>query len=291
MEQKRDEPTGLSFIEAGSADAGVLLFVHGAGASASQFTEQVSWFSRDYHAFAISLRGHGDSWRPESPGISDYTIPAVAGDVIRFLDNRGLSNVHFAGNSAGGVVGYEIARTRPDLLKSIVTFGTTGRMAIPRLLKAFTQWYDRRLVSKTPEKSLRSVARYTSRKTEVQDRAFAMFLQAKESIPWFRQALAAYDYLPVIRSLPVPYLILRGEYDKDINRFLKGTLSALHEQADDAAPGSRVVDLPGAGHLANLDASGAFNAALTAWLLEVRGVSSGSTAGVPTTGDDEVSAD
>ncbi|TVQ22538.1 MAG: alpha/beta hydrolase [Spirochaetaceae bacterium] len=279
MEQHQDESTGLSFLEAGSADAEVLVFVHGAGASAGQFTEQVSWFSRDYHAFALSLRGHGDSWRPESPEMSDYTIPAVAGDVIQFLDVRGLSSVHFVGNSAGGVVGYEIARTRPDLLRSLVTFGTTGRMAIPRLLKAVTHWYDRRLVSKTPEKSLRSIARYTSRKTEVQERAFAMFLQATESIPWFRQALAAYDYLPVIRSLPVPYLILRGEYDKDINRFLKGTLSALQEQADDAAPGSRVVDLPGAGHLANLDAPEAFKAALAAWLLDVRSLTDGSPAG------------
>ena len=59
-------------------------------------------------------------------------------------------------------------------------------------------------------------------------------------------------------------LLIRGGLDREINARLASTLAVLREK-----PGSRVVDLPGAGHFANLEQPEAFNQTLEEFLYSI----------------------
>ena len=57
--------------------------------------------------------------------------------------------------------------------------------------------------------------------------------------------------------LPIPYILMKCEFDNDINKSLRTTLEAMSKNNK-----AKVVDLKGAGHIANLDAPDEFNQAL-----------------------------
>ena len=245
---------------------GVLLFVHGAGGALEQFSGQHECFSSRYRVVSVSLRGHGGSGEPAEPGKEAYSLPEMAGELEAFIEALGLGPVHYVGNSAGGVLGFDLASRRPDLMASLTTFGTVARMAFPEFLRRFTFWYDTKTASGNAEKKLRTAARYISRKPPVRSAAAAMFLKAARSFPYYRHALGSYDYLDQVRSLPCPCALIRGSLDRDINIMLGSTLRALKAQAALTGLPGRVLELPGAGHLANLDAPEGFNALLEEWL-------------------------
>jgi pimeloyl-ACP methyl ester carboxylesterase len=69
------------------------------------------------------------------------------------------------------------------------------------------------------------------------------------------------DLTDVLGSIDLPTLLIYGEHD---TRAPAGVAETLHA----AIPGSTLVELPGAGHVCNVDAVGPFNAALRRFLLE-----------------------
>ena len=78
-----------------------------------------------------------------------------------------------------------------------------------------------------------------------------------------QRTLRRYDYLDAVRSFDGPILILRGDADKSINRYLPATLKALEGQKD-----VRVIHVKDAGHLTNLDRPAVVRDAILAFLQE-----------------------
>lgn len=247
----------------------VLLFVHGAGGTLEQFSGQHEYFSSRYRVVSVSLRGHGGSGEPAEPCKEAYSLPVMAGELEAFIEALGLGPVHYVGNSAGGVLGYDLAARRPELIASLTTFGTVARMAFPEFLRSFTFWYDTKTASGNAEKKLRKVARYISRKPPVRDAAAAMFFKAARSFPYYRYALGSYDYLDQLRRLRCPCALIRGSLDRDINIMQGSTLKALKAQTSLTGLPGQILELPGAGHLANLEDPEGFNALLEGWLEKV----------------------
>jgi pimeloyl-ACP methyl ester carboxylesterase len=265
----RDSNSGAAG-EAGGRKLPTLFFVHGAGGALEQYASQHGYFASAYRVVSVSLRGHGDSGEPAEPGKDAYALPLMASDLEGLIDTLGLGPVHYVGNSAGGVLGFELAARRPELVASLATFGTVARMAFPTFLRNFTYWYDQKTVSGDVHRKLQKVASYVSKKKDVQAVAAAMFIKAARSIPYFRYALGSYNYLDTVKTLHCPYAIIRGSLDSDINLMIGSTLRALRLQAASTNVPSCVLDLPGAGHLANLDDPGGFNSLLAGWLDTVR---------------------
>ena len=81
-----------------------------------------------------------------------------------------------------------------------------------------------------------------------------MFVHAVDAIPHFRYNLVNYDFTGFIAQSPIPYTLIKCEFDKGINEMLKSTLNAI-----EANPSAKVIDLKGVGHVANLDNPEAFN--------------------------------
>lgn len=250
---------GFDVRISGEKNSPGLVCLHGAGGNRDQFEEQHAYFSDSFCVISISLRGHGNSEHPQGPIQETYAITVLAQDIIQILERLNIRKTHLLGNSAGGVVGYEIVNQRPELVQSLITFGTTGKMAVPGFLRQLTLRFDTRNVTQEPEIRLKKLAAYTSKKPEVVSEVYRMFMAARAGIPGLRYALGSYNYLPLIRSMRVPYYILKGTQDRDINLFLGSTLRALKDNATHTNLDSRVITIPQAGHMTNLDNPQEFN--------------------------------
>ncbi|KAA0015975.1 alpha/beta fold hydrolase [Antrihabitans cavernicola] len=102
-----------------------LLLLHGSGPGVT------GW--RNFHSNLPALAEHFRCLVLEFPGfgVSDPTpehpMMAAGGAVTRFLDGLRLDQVDVVGNSMGGFVGTDIAITRPDRVRRLVTIGGMGR--------------------------------------------------------------------------------------------------------------------------------------------------------------------
>ena len=252
------DDVSLEVASAGPLDAPTLVFLHGNGPNCRQFAPQFTSFGDRYRLIAPSLRGHGRSGLPDPPTVADFTIARLAEDVLAVLDHMEVERAHLVGNSVGGVVGFELAATVPDRLRSLTTFGTTAQLrssavlvwTVPSMMRMLGSGATGRLVARSATD--RDVGRTIAGLMAEADRRAVGFVS---------QNVATYDYTPMLRESTVPWLLLRGELDRGINRTLASTLDVV-DTRDDAS----LVDLEGAGHFANLEQPRAFDAALQGFL-------------------------
>jgi non-heme chloroperoxidase len=85
----------LHYLEAGSGRP--LVMIPGWSQSAAEFKHQLSGLSDRYHVFAIDMRGHGESAKPNH----GYHIQRLSEDVHEFLVGKNLTDVTLAGHSMG----------------------------------------------------------------------------------------------------------------------------------------------------------------------------------------------
>ncbi len=247
----------LEYFISGESNKETILFVHGAGTDASQFEKQHGFFSEKYKVVSLSLRGHGGSPMP-SPNVTTlYSLDHNANDIIELIDRLKLDNIHYVGNSAGGVLGYIVCTRLEDCILSLTTFGTTGQMALPAWSASMVSAYDAFMIKLFKKKYLAFTAGYAVRTPEAKEKVFQMFLKAADAIPHLRAHLVNYNFLDTIKRLPIPYHLIQCEYDNDINKSLKTTFEAMSKNKK-----AKVVQLQGVGHIANLDAPDAFNQVL-----------------------------
>jgi 3-oxoadipate enol-lactonase len=254
-------PTGVSleYSLEGPPTATVLCFVHGVGAAMEQFLPQVDYFARDYRVLRLSLRGHGGSSAPAQPMPEAYTPRVLAQDIQTLLTHLGIKNLHYVGNSLGGLVGYELLQLGHPHLLSLTTFGTTAELHSPRLV----YWT---VVAMTHLLGVKGVAALIG-KTATKDRTVGVQLQSmyrkatKDALLLIARHIADYDYTATLRAADLPLLLIQCALDKEINAALASTLAAL-----DATAQGRVVQLDKAGHFANMEQPDAFNRILETFL-------------------------
>jgi len=84
----------LHYIEAGEKNEKTIVMIHGWAQSADSFKNQVSGLSEKYHIYALDLRGHGESEKPEE----GYRVFRLAKDVHDFIAGLDLNNVVILGH-------------------------------------------------------------------------------------------------------------------------------------------------------------------------------------------------
>ena len=85
----------LHYLEAGSGNP--LVMIPGWSQSAMEFKYQLTGLSDKYHVYALDMRGHGESAKPNH----GYRIQRLSADVHDFLVANNLSGVTLAGHSMG----------------------------------------------------------------------------------------------------------------------------------------------------------------------------------------------
>ena len=104
----------INYVEQGSGDEAVI-FVHGYSGALGNWKYVLEQLPKEYHAYALDLRGHGQSGKPGS-----YQLTELAEDIYAFSRELGIKEFTYVGHSLGGKIGYKFALDHPDVLKAMV---------------------------------------------------------------------------------------------------------------------------------------------------------------------------
>jgi pimeloyl-ACP methyl ester carboxylesterase len=109
---------GVSYTSEGHGPP--VIMVHGIGASLFDWASLSPTLAQNgYSAYALDLLGHGDSYKPPSPG--DYHIHAVYEHLCAWLDSLNLQEpVTLVGHSLGGYLSIYHALQRPEQVRRLV---------------------------------------------------------------------------------------------------------------------------------------------------------------------------
>ncbi len=100
-----------------------VILIHGITTYSFIWQKIIPGLSRHYDVIAIDLLGCGDSDKP--PG-TDYSLPAQARIIRKFIDNLALNQVHVICHDVGGGIGQILSVKYPEVIKDLVLINTVG---------------------------------------------------------------------------------------------------------------------------------------------------------------------
>lgn len=113
----------VRYLAQGSADAPVLLLVHGYTSSLESWLPWMKALSGQYRVVALDLPGHGLTQAPKGWEASPAAYAAL---IERFAARQGLTRFVIAGESMGGWVAWEYALAHPERLNGLVLVDSSG---------------------------------------------------------------------------------------------------------------------------------------------------------------------
>lgn len=133
---------GLSVFYERHGQGDAVLLIHGLGSSTEDWELQVDALQRDFTLVAYDVRGHGQSGKP--PG--KYSIPQFATDAARLIDHLQLGRVHVMGLSMGGMIAFQLAADRPDLVRSLIIVNSGPELIARTWREKFALFQRRQIV-------------------------------------------------------------------------------------------------------------------------------------------------
>lgn len=97
-----------------------ILLLHGAIASQTQLSPLKSLLEERMDVHSFDFCGHGANSLIEGK----FDMTCFAHEIIDYVENKGLVDVHLFGYSMGGYAAFVAAQIRPELFASIITLGT-----------------------------------------------------------------------------------------------------------------------------------------------------------------------
>ena len=242
-----------------------LVLLHAFPLSAAMWEPQFDAF-RKWRLIAPDTRGFRSPEGPpvEAPG--EPTLSELAMEVEHVLDSLGVSQAVIGGLSMGGYLALALYRLAPARFSGLVLADTRAAAdseeakAGRRKMQALVEAGGPRAIA---DDMLPKLLGETTRREqpEVATRVRALIEANRPDA--IRAALGAMmtreDSRPLLPAIACPTLVLVGDED---------TLTpvAASEDMHRAIPGSRLVTIPRAGHLSNLEQPRAFNDALARFL-------------------------
>ncbi|PHI21872.1 2-succinyl-6-hydroxy-2,4-cyclohexadiene-1-carboxylate synthase [Lewinellaceae bacterium SD302] len=240
-----------------------MVFIHGAGGSLVTWKHQVKAFKPFFNLLLIDMRDHGYS-KDLEPHYNSYDFDIVCDDIIKVVDEVGVTKAHFLALSLGSIILQKLSDRRPDMITSMIMAGGVFKADWKIHLFAHSgkflsyflpfRWiYDTFIMIVLPRanhKPSRRLYRLQSKK-----------LTAKEFLKW----LGLYrDLFKVVRrfyrrKLSTSSLVVMGGQDHVF-------LDAAKRFTSKHAHAAELVVIDGVGHLCNLEATDVFNRAVLRFL-------------------------
>jgi pimeloyl-ACP methyl ester carboxylesterase len=248
----------LHHVEKGNGPALVLL--HAFPNDGALWRPQLEAFGASHRLVAPDLRGFGRS--PDTDGAA-VAMDAYADDVVAVMDALRIGRAVVGGISLGGYVALSLVLRHPDRVRGLVLANTRAGADNPDWAR-FREDLVRAVEARGAEAIVESYGDKPFRPDcpqGVKDEVRAMMRrQRKHGLASGIRGMATRpDRTGELARIAVPTLVVSGTADRYIP-------SAEGEAMHRAIAGSRFVDIPGAGHLSNMDSPGAFNAALGEFL-------------------------
>jgi valacyclovir hydrolase len=233
-----------------------LLLLPGWGGTIDEFTPLRTKLAERYRVIAADSPGLGRS-QPQPRVFTPSYYHEDAATLAAFLESLRLGPAHLTGFSDGGEFALLIAIERPDLVRSVVTWGSAGRILepVPGMFDAFAALIDAPIEPlREFSESLKRTYGEANARTMVQSAANALRTIAE------RGGDISLSRAGAIRC---PVLLISGEEDMFIPR-------ALVEAAASAIKGAGVIRVPGAGHEVHLSHGDWLASTILDWLAGVR---------------------
>jgi len=244
----------------GKKGAPVVVLSHSLASSLVMWNLQMDDLNSYFQVLRYDMRGHGKSEVISGP----YTLELLADDVIGFLDALKIDRVHYVGLSIGGMIGQSLALNYAHRLRSLALCDTAS--IIPQ--EAQPIWQER--IDKTLTEGMEAQV------DETMERWFtpAFLKQGSPMLDIIRkqilatsvqgyigcaEAIRKLNYLNRLSEIKIPTLIMVGEDDP-------GTPVSASEAIHERIANSKLLILPSARHLSNIEQKKAFNTALLTFL-------------------------
>lgn len=98
----------------------IIVFLPGLASSKEQWNAFLPFIPQNFGVISIELRSHGKNELSLTP----LTIEQMTNDVVDVLQQSNATSVHIVGYSLGGYIGLNLARKRPEIVKSLTMHAT-----------------------------------------------------------------------------------------------------------------------------------------------------------------------
>lgn len=251
----------LATLDRGSGPP--VLLVHGFPLDHTMWDAQVEALSEQYRVIAPDLRGFGRSELTEE----QVTMEQFADDLAGLLDRLEVAGpVVFCGLSMGGYIAWEFWRKYTDRLRGLVLCDTRAAADAPQAAAARLDTAERVLREGTATlaegmipKLFAPGTRKTNPRLVESIRRVMLSADPKAVAAAARGMAQRRDFTSTLSQIACPTLVLVGELD---------AISTPEEMRSiaDAIPGSRLVEIAGAGHMSPLERANDVSAALLDFL-------------------------
>ncbi len=244
----------------GKEQAPVVVLSHSLACSQAMWWPQLALLETHFQVLRYDTRGHGLSEAPAGP----YTLEQLVDDAIAMLDALKIDQVHWIGLSMGGMIGQGLALSRPERLKALVLADTAA--IIPA--EAQPVWQER--IDAARNGGMQAVTEstlerwftpnYLKHNLPETDRIRQLILATPlDGYIGCSEAIRRLNYLERLNTLDITTLIMVGAEDP-------GTPVAASEAMHAQIKNSKLVVIPQAAHLSNIEQADVFNDQLMAFL-------------------------
>jgi 3-oxoadipate enol-lactonase len=248
--------TELYYEVSGKEGAPWLVLSHSLACTVRMWDPTVEAFEARFRILNYDMRGHGQSAAPQGA----YTLDMLADDVLALLKELNISKATYMGLSIGGMIGQTLALRGAKTFDKMV-LADTGHAQPPEAVK---QWDERIRTAQT--QGMKALVPSTM------ERWFT---------PAFRESPPAKKIAQLIEDTPVAGYVGCAQAIMKLNttarlKEIRLPVLAIAGEADPSAPGTRhigenvpgakLVIIPQAAHIANVEQPAKFNQALKDFL-------------------------
>jgi pimeloyl-ACP methyl ester carboxylesterase len=227
-----------------SGDGPSLVLVHGSNTDHTRWSPVLSRFEKRFSVCAVDRRGRGGSGDAAA-----YSFERECEDIVAVVDSIGGQEVDLLGHSYGAICALEVAR-RTMHVRKLVLYEPPLPTGIEIVPAAAIDRIETLLEVGAREEALivfmREVVKMPPHVVDQlrADAAWQGRVAAVHTLPREVRATEGYVLDPArFRDLETPTLILSGGKSPPF-------LNAATEAVDEALPNSRIVVMPGQGHVA-----------------------------------------
>jgi 3-oxoadipate enol-lactonase/4-carboxymuconolactone decarboxylase len=236
----------------GDPAAPVVLLLGSLGSTLEMWDPQVPALAERFRVVRADARGHGRSPVPPGP----YALDDLVDDAVALLDRLGVARAHVVGLSLGGMTALRLAAREPARVDRLALLCTSA------LLGPASGWTERAATVRAGGTQAVAEA-VVDRWVTLAGRSPELVLQLREMVSATPsegyaaccEAIGAMDLRADLGRVRAPTLALAGAEDP--------STPPEHLEAIAAGiGGARLLVVPGAAHLANVEQAEAVNAAL-----------------------------
>lgn len=251
---------GINVVRTGPRGGTPIVLLHPVGLDLTWWDQVFAAFGDEFDVAAFDLPGHGLS----QPLATAPSFDVLAGVLEGVVAHLGAGPAHVVGLSVGGMIAQTFALARPDLVRTLTlvgtlcTFADAVRAALRERARVAREQGMAALVAPTQERWF--PAAFRARRPDVLDRAATCMLAqdgAFYGAMW--DMIAGLDLVARLPALSMPTLVMTGAEDGNAP-------PAAARQIAGLIAGAVVHELPGAGHIPQVETPAAFNSRLRAFL-------------------------